>query len=87
MLKKVLKQIKDADYISKTNIATKLNKSVGLIEDAFSQLIRMGYLQVNDNKNNCNSNCNGCPFANSCANQLASKEFRLTEKGERLLAK
>ncbi len=57
----MLKEIKDADYISKSNIALKLNKSESLIEDAFSQLIRMGYIRQNDNSiTNCDIGCGNC---------------------------
>lgn len=85
MLKEVLKEIDKADYISKPNIAMKLNKSENLIEDAISQLIRMGYIKEDDNNiNNCDIGCGSCPYANSC-NKIPVKSIIITEKGEKLL--
>ena len=84
MLKEVLREIKNSDYISKANIAVKLNKSEDLIEDAFSQLMRMGYIKEDNNVNSCNFKCKGCPFANSC-NKLPIKSIMITEKGNQLL--
>ncbi len=86
MLKEVLSQIKDSDYISKSKIAMNLNKSVDLIEDAFSQLIRMGYIRVN-NIDNCNSNCSGCFLGNSCTSKFLTKSIIITDKGKQLLEK
>lgn len=85
MLKEVLKEIDYADYISKSNIAIKLNKNEDLIEDAFSQLIRMGYI-MEYHMNSCNSQCNGCAFANLC-NKNPVKTVIITEKGKKLLNK
>ena len=84
MLKEVLREISNADYISKTSIASKLNKSEDLIEDAFFQLDRMGYIKEQDNINNCNLKCGNCPYSNSC-NKAPIKSIIITEKGERLL--
>ena len=84
MLKEVLKEINDSDYISKNKIALKLNKSQDLIEDAFSQLIRMGYIKEDVNSNKCDFKCNGCAFSKLC-NKLPVKSFIITDKGERLL--
>lgn len=86
MLKEVLREIKDSNYISKTNIAVKLNKSEDLIEDAFSQLLRMGYIKEDSNISSCNFKCKGCPFANSC-NKFPIKSIMITEKGNQLLEK
>lgn len=70
-------------YISKSNIAHRLNKTEGLIEQALSQLIRMGYI-IEYNGNNCNLQCKGCAYANSC-NKTPIKTLKITEKGKRLL--
>ncbi|MCF6466570.1 FeoC-like transcriptional regulator [Clostridium sp. Cult2] len=85
MLKEVLFEINNSNYISKSNIASKLNKNENLIEDAFSQLIRMGYIKEND-RNSCNSQCTGCSFASLC-NKNTVKTVIITEKGEKLLNK
>lgn len=84
MLKDVLREINDSDYISKANIAIKLNKSEDLIEDAFFQLNRMGYIAEESSINSCNLKCGNCPYSNSC-NNIPIKSIIITEKGERLL--
>lgn len=86
MLKDVLKEINDSDYISKTNIAIKLNKSESLVEDAFFQLKRMGYIKEESSISNCNFKCGNCPYSTSCHN-IPIKSIKITEKGERLLQK
>lgn len=86
MLKDVLKEISDSDYISKTNIAAKLNKSEGLIEEAFSQLNRMGYIKEGKTINSCNLKCSNCPYSNSC-NNIPIKSITVTEKGKKLLGR
>lgn len=83
MLKEVLQEINHANYISKANIALKLNKSEALIEEAFSQLARMGYIKEDD-MNSCNTQCNRCAFASLC-NKVPVKTVIITEKGEKLL--
>ncbi|QQY79824.1 FeoC-like transcriptional regulator [Keratinibaculum paraultunense] len=84
MLKKVLKEIYNSKYISKRNIAHKLNISEELVEEALIQLDRMGYIKKNDNINNCNISCNKCPYANHC-NKVPLKTITITEKGKKLL--
>jgi len=85
LLKELLVEIKNSNYISKSNIAIKLNKPVELIEDGFQQLIRMGYISEEDNLNSCNSYCGSCPYAKTC-NKMPVKTMKITEKGEKLLA-
>lgn len=85
MLKNVLKEIKNEKYISKANIAKKLNTTESVIEQAFSELIRMGYIKEDSSKS-CNSKCNGCSFASLC-NRVPINTIIITEKGERLLDK
>lgn len=86
MLKELLAEIKDADYISKSNISKKLKISEELVEDGFEQLTRMGYIKEESNSASCDVECSGCFYVKSC-NQLPIKTFMITEKGERLLAK
>lgn len=85
MLKNVLKEIKSSDYISKKNIATKLNSTESLVEDVFFQLERMAYIEE-DVMANCDANCGGCPYATSCSD-TPIKSYLITEKGEELLKK
>ena len=86
MLIDVLREINNSDHISKISIATKLNKSQDLIEDAFYQLNRMGYIREESSTDNCNLKCGNCPYAASCSG-IPIKSIEITEKGERLLQK
>lgn len=85
MLKEVLKEIKNGNYISKTNIASKLNTSEDVIQQVFSQLNRMGYIKEDSTKS-CNLKCKGCSFASLC-NKIPINTVIITEKGEKLLCK
>ncbi len=85
MLRELLMEIQNSNYISKANMAVKFNKPVELIEDGFEQLIRMGYISEDHNLNNCNSYCGNCPYSKSC-NKMPVKTIKITEKGERYLA-
>ncbi len=86
MLKELLVEIKDADYISRSNISKKLKISEELVEDGFEQLTRMGYIKEDSSGINCDVGCSICPYSKSC-NELPIKTIMITEKGERLLAK
>ena len=84
MLKKILFEIKNLGYISKSNIARKLNISEELVEDGINQLVRMGYIKEIKNVNSCSTSCGNCPYANTC-NKTFIKTMEITEKGEKLL--
>lgn len=86
MLKDLLGVIKDSDYISKSNISERLNISEELVEEGFEQLIRMGYIKEDARGVKCDIGCGGCPYAKSC-DKVPIKTIKITEKGERLLAK
>ena len=86
MLKDLLSAIKDSDYISKSNISERLNISEELVEEGFEQLIRMGYIKEDVRGVKCDIGCGGCPYAKSC-DKVPIKTIKITEKGERLLAK
>lgn len=77
-------EIKNSNYISKTNIASKLKIDEKLVEDALYELSRMSYIKENNNINSCNLKCSGCSFAKSC-NKFPIKTIIITEKGEKLL--
>ena len=79
-------EINNSDYISKPNIALKLNKSEDLIDEAFSQLLRMEYIREDDNTNICSAGCGSCPYARSC-NKTPVNTIMVTEKGKKLLKK
>ncbi len=84
MLKEVLKEIYNSKYISKRKISHKLNMPEELVEEAFIQLARMGYIKENNEINNCNISCNKCPYANNC-NKTPVNTITITEKGKKLL--
>ena len=91
MLEEVLREIKNAGYISKANIAAALGINTGLIEDAISQLIRLGYLKVSTENEamaigHCDRQCAGCPVGRHCTQQLPVNLFTITNKGEKLLS-
>lgn len=85
MLKDVLREIKNSKYISKSNIAKKLNTTEGVIEQIFFELNRMGYIKEDDTKS-CNLECKGCSFSSLC-NKVPINTIIITEKGEKLLNK
>ncbi|NLV76564.1 MAG: hypothetical protein GX023_06225 [Tissierellia bacterium] len=84
MLKEVLKEIYNSNYISKSNIARNLNIPEELVEEAFTQLARMGYIREDNGINDCNISCSKCPYANHC-NKISVNSVTITEKGEKLL--
>ena len=86
MLKDLLGVIKVSDYISKSNISERLNISEELVEEGFEQLIRLGYIKEDGRGVKCDIGCGGCPYAKSC-DKVPIKTIKITEKGERLLAK
>lgn len=89
MLEAVLKEIKKNGYLAKTQIAAALGISPGLVEEAITQLINLGYLQV-EKKNcspaSCHQKCAGCPLARQCGRELPFQTLVITEKGEKLLS-
>lgn len=84
MLREVLKEIYNSNYISKSNIARNLNMPEELVEDAFTQLTRMGYIDEDDGIDDCNISCSKCPYANHC-NKIPVNTVTITKKGEKLL--
>ncbi len=86
MLKDLLSAINDSDYISRSNISERLKISEELVEEGFEQLIRMGYIKEDVRGVKCDIGCGGCPYARSC-DKVPIKTIKITEKGERLLAK
>ncbi|HBG02608.1 MAG TPA: hypothetical protein DDW87_13755 [Firmicutes bacterium] len=85
MLKSLLMEIKNADYISKEHLAVQLGQPVSLIEDGFRELIRMGYLSQEAGLNCNDLPCGKCPYASMCSKN-PRKTWALTEKGKRVLA-
>lgn len=84
MLKDLLREIKNSKYFSQENLAVKLNKPLGLIEDGFQQLIRMGYIEKEDSLVECEAPCGSCPYAKVCS-KMPVNTIKITKKGEKLL--
>ena len=87
MLKELLARIDRDGYFSKSLLARELNKSEEVIDDALSQLLRMGYLKEDESPASCSSSssCSGCAFANFCHKEVV-KMYQLTDRGKALLA-
>lgn len=86
MLKELLLEIREADYISKAALATKLGQPMSLVEDAFERLVHLGYLREEQGLQDCDLPCGKCPYASLCT-QNPIKTMSLTEKGQRFLAR
>ncbi len=85
MLKDLLAEVAQADYLSKSNLARKLEQPLGLIEDGLEQLVRLGYLKMDEGPQNCELPCGKCPYASVCKT-TPPKTMILTEQGQKLLA-
>lgn len=86
MLKELLYEVNQADYISKAVMARKLDQPVALIEDGLAQLVRLGYLQEDQGLQACDLPCGGCPYASMC-NKNPISTMSITEKGQNFLRK
>ncbi|HPZ16702.1 MAG TPA: FeoC-like transcriptional regulator [Sphaerochaeta sp.] len=85
MLKELLARIDRDGYFSKSLLARELNKSEEVIDDALSQLLRMGYLKEDESPSCSSSSCSGCAFANFCHKEVV-KMYQVTDRGKALLA-
>lgn len=83
MLKKVLKEIKDAKVLSISDIAEYLGTSEAMVEGAIDQLDRMGYIDEDMGSPTCETKCSGCRLS-SC-NTIPLKTVTITDKGRKLL--
>lgn len=85
MLKDILKMIKKERYISKSKIAKELNTTEDVIEQAFSQLYNMGYINIQNSKECSELKCRGCAYASLCNKKVPLNTIIITEKGEKIL--
>lgn len=85
MLKELLLEIGNCDYLSKSALASKLKKPVSLIEDGIRQLVCLGYLAEDKGLQNCDLPCGKCPYASMC-NQNPLQTMTITKKGKQFLA-
>ena len=84
MLKQLLLEIYNADYVSKLNLAVKLDRSVSLVEEGFAELVRLGYLSEDASLSCYDLPCGKCPYASLCQKEPL-KTWTITEKGRALL--
>lgn len=84
MLKDLLVEVANADYLSKLSLAKKLNQPVELVEDGLNQLVRLGYLKEDGGIQSCELPCGKCPYASMC-HTTPIKTMVLTEKGQALV--
>ncbi len=85
MLRELLKEINNADYVQKSTLAAKLDTAIPLVEGGFDELIRLGYLAENAGEDCMDLSCGRCPYASMCQKEPL-KTWTITEKGKSLLA-
>jgi len=85
MLERILKIVFKDGSDSLQDIAKKLNISKDLLLQMIEDLERGGYLKLSEEK--CHSECERCPYANSCVITSYNKIWSLTEKGFKLAEK
>lgn len=84
MLKEIIKIISTSPYLSKREISEKFDFQESFLDQAFSDLLRMGYLE----KEVCDSSCNSCPVSHYCSKNNTTIEYwKITEKGYSLIRK
>lgn len=86
MIKELLIALNQADYVSKPDLAARLDQPLAMIEAGLADLIRLGYLKKDEGLPDCELPCGGCPYAKTC-NQVSVKTLFITEKGHQVLAK
>ena len=86
MLKNVLKEIGQTNLYSPLVISRTLNISEEMVEEAVSQLIRMGYIIEDESSPTCETSCSKCPYSTSC-NTVTVKTYSISAKGNILLKK
>ncbi len=86
MIKELLLNLEQADYISKPDLAQRLSQPLAMIEAGLADLVRLGYLKLDEGLPSCELPCGGCPYAKTC-NQVSVKMLSITEKGHLVLAK
>ena len=84
MLKELLMEIDNADFVSKAVLASRLNRPVPLVEQGFEELVRMGYLAEDAGQNCYDLPCGKCPYASMCQKEPL-KTWSITTKGQNLL--
>jgi hypothetical protein len=86
LLKELLVEIDQADYVSKERLAVILGQSVSRIEDGLAELVRLGYLSQDNGLNCADLPCGKCPYVSMC-HRDPLKTWEITDKGQRVLAR
>ncbi len=86
MIKELLRAVEQAAYISKPDLARRLGQPLAMIEAGLSDLVRLGYLKLDEGLASCELPCGGCPSAKTCS-QVSIKTLSVTEKGQHALEK
>ena len=84
MLKEILRIIDELGYISKSQLASRLNTTEDMIGMGLDQLIRMGFIVEEKEAPSCSSSCGSCPYQKSC-NKTFVKSFEISDKGDNFL--
>lgn len=80
MLKEILNIVRNEGYISRSQLAARLNTTSAVIDDALDRLDKMGYLTKEETGSDCSVTCAKCPFAKTCGKEIVTT-FKLSEKG------
>lgn len=85
MLKDILVRIQRNNVLSKSQLAREFSVTESVIDEAISQLIRMGYLKEEASAPECGTSCVGCAYATMC-HKNPVQFYELTERSKALLA-
>ena len=80
-MQRLLELVAEGGVHSYADLARELGVSEGLLGQMIEHLARMGYLRPV--AGDCESQCTGCPLAESCAIGGPTRVWTLTEKGAR----
>ena len=82
MLMKLLKTIVKNGAYSNTKISNELGIEVQLIDKMFHDLIRLGYIEYENDECEGACNCSCSKSACCCSSKKTNKLWRLTDKGK-----
>jgi len=80
MLERLLSLVGQGGVHSYTDLARQLDVTVELLEQMLQDLARMGYLRLV--ADGCETQCAGCPLAETCAAGGPTRVWALTEKAQ-----
>jgi len=85
MLLETLRQIRDMQFFSLSELARKLNIDNSMASHMVEQLKAMGYLREEKLEMSCNLGCSKCSCCPEMSNLLPTSTLIITEKGNRAL--